>query len=594
MNDRSSQQMKKKFFLKNFFLFIIPTLIPILILGTFTVLISNNYNKDIFQRTNAALLNQMSSNMDLVLNELDELNLNFNYHIDISVQMKKLLENPSYSLEDYRLAQLVEELISTPANSKPYIHCIYMYFNNSRGAFISSSDGLNTLDKFNDTSWFDSFAAQENGINWWTEIRHISHYDFEEKTPVLSVYRKMYSSGVTKANGVIVLNIYLDYMQKEIEALGTYQKQSLFVLDENGKYLFGNDMARQLSDADFTAINQTDTPYFQYRSKSNRYNVFKLKSEGYGWTYISVVPDNSFNQISNRLTLLTVALLALSLSLVVLLVYYLTRMNHHNIERIISIIDSAENQRPLPPLPEAVQDEYSYIVHNIVKTFLERSYLKLQLSERKYKQQAAELLSLQSQINPHFLHNTLETIYWEMLRFSKKPTVAHKMLENLSDILKYSLNSRDTFVSLTEEIRNTISYIEIQKFRYEDRFDVVWEYPDNADSCKVKKMILQPLVENSIQHGIQQRDGHCSIRIKIIQTASGLRIFIADNGAGISPDRLREIKCRLDSSEDPPDHIGLFNTNKRMKLTYGDAYGIKIRSRLRVGTVVYLRIPVDE
>lgn len=593
MNNGSSQQMKKKFFLKNFFLFIIPTLIPILILGTFTVLISNNYNKDVFQRTNAALLNQMSNNMDLILNELDELNLNFNYHIDISVQMKKLLESPSYSLEDYRLSELVEEFISTPANSKPYIHCIYMYFNNSRGAFISSSDGLNTLDTFNDTSWFESFTAHENE-NWWTEIRHISHYDFEEKTPVLTAYRKMHSPGVTKANGVIVLNIYLGYMQKELEDLVTYQDQSLFVLDENGKYLFGNDMAQHLSDEDLTAIDRTDIPYFRYRAKSDRYNVFKLKSEGYGWTYISVVPDSSFNQVSNRLTLLTIALLVLSLFLVVFLVYYLTRLNRRNIERIISIIDSAENQRPLPPLPDAVRDEYSYIVHNILKTFLERSYLKLQLSERKYKQQAAELLSLQSQINPHFLHNTLETIYWEMLRFSKKPTIAHKMLENLSDILKYSLNSKDNFVSLEEEIRNTVSYIEIQKFRHEDKFDVFWEYSEDVNTCKVKKMILQPLVENSIYHGIQEGKEHCVIRIKIIKTASKLRIFLADNGAGIFPDRLAGIRRKLDSAEDLSGHIGLFNTNKRLKLTYGDEYGIKIRSQLGVGTVVYLRIPTDD
>jgi len=569
-----------------------PVFIPILILGTFTVLISDNFNRENFYKSNSAMLKQMETNLELMLNEMKTMDMNFSYNNDISVLIKKLMESPSYNLEEYRINELLKDFVSSPANSKPFIHCMYVYFNNSRGRFISSSDGLNTLDDFTDTSWFRSFSEKEDNIDWWTEIRQISHYEFQPKTAVLTIYKKIYSPGVYKANGVIVMNIYLNYVQKMLEDLVTYKDQSLLVIDENNMLLIGNKQAGDISAEDIAFINEKSEPFFTFRSEGRLYNVFKLETGRYGWKYVSVVPDSSFSQMATRLRVLTVALLALSMVLAGVLAYYLTRKNINNINSIISIIDSAENQRPLPSLPAVVKDEYSYIIHSILNTFMEQSYLKLQLSERKFKQQAAELLTLQSQINPHFLNNTLETIYWEMLRISVKPTVAHKMLENLSDMLKYSLNSKDNFVDLRDEIKNTISYINIQKYRYEDKFDVYWDYSPDVNECKVKKLILQPLVENSIYHGIKEKEGHCFIKIKIIKSDSHLRIFVTDNGSGISPDKLKDIKQRLDSTEEISEHIGLFNTNKRLKLTYGDEYGIRIRSLPQVGTVVHLCVPV--
>lgn len=585
--------MKKKFYLKNLLLFIIPTLIPILILGTFAILISNNFNNVNFSKSNSALLKQMKENVELMLNELDTVNLNFDYNIDVAVPIKGILESPTYSLEEYKISQMVKNFISSPANSKPFIHSMYVYFNNSQGRFISSANGINSLDNSVDTSWYKSFRDKESDVNWWSEIRNISHYEFQPETPVISIYKKIYSPGMNNANGVIVLNIYLSYIEKMLEDLVTFKEQSLLVLDENNRVLFGSKHTHSLTYDDLITINNNSDPFFTYKSRKNFYAISKLESKRYGWKYISIVPNSSFNQITTRLRLLTFALLLLSLLLVLVLAYYLTKKNYSNINKIIAIIDSAENQHPLPPLPDPVKDEYSYIIHNILNTFMKHSYLKLQLSERKYKQQAAELLSLQSQINPHFLYNTLETIYWETIRMSGKPTIVNKMLENLSDMLKYSLDNKEKLIKLKAEIENTSSYIEIQKYRYEDKFDVVWEVPPCLNDFRVKKLILQPLVENSIYHGIKEKDGKCFIKIRIKRASSHLKIFIVDNGIGIMPDRLKEIQQNLNSSEDFSDHIGLYNTNKRLKLTYGEAYGIKIRSLYGVGTVVHVLVPLE-
>lgn len=110
--------MQRKYFFKNFFLFIIPALVPILLLGIFTIVLSNNFNKETFKKNNAALLKQIETNMNLMMNELDALNMNFDYNIDISLQIKNLLESSSTSYEEYRISQLVKNFVSAPANSK--------------------------------------------------------------------------------------------------------------------------------------------------------------------------------------------------------------------------------------------------------------------------------------------------------------------------------------------------------------------------------------------------------------------------------------------------------------------------------------------
>lgn len=219
----------------------------------------------------------------------------------------------------------------------------------------------------------------------------------------------------------------------------------------------------------------------------------------------------------------------------------------------------------------------------------------IQLSERKFRLKTMQLLALQSQINPHFLYNTLETINWKILSLTKKPSQANQMVENLSDILKYCLDDPLKTVTLDDEIKNTISYVEIQRVRYRDKFDVLWEYNEDETSIKVIKLILQPIIENCIYHGIKEKDGKSLIKIKIFKIQCQLKISVIDNGLGICDENLKIIRQNLeqkdDFNNDFTSHIGLYNINKRLKLNYGEEYGVIIRSRQGVGTVVQLRIP---
>lgn len=185
-------------------------------------------------------------------------------------------------------------------------------------------------------------------------------------------------------------------------------------------------------------------------------------------------------------------------------------------------------------------------------------------------------------------------IYWEVIKVAGYGAKPIKMLENLSSILEYSLTAPTNTVSLEDEIRYTKTYLEIQMTRYADKFEVAWDYLDNVKYISTIKLLIQPLVENCIHHGINNKTTQekGKIRIRISIKNNNLCIAIIDNGAGIDSNRLKEIQTKLKSAYDSTNHIGLFNTNKRLKITYSDNYGIKIYSRYGLGTAAYINFPV--
>lgn len=587
--------MKRKFFFKNLLLFLIPLLIPLFILGIQSIIITQHYVKEEINKNNNNLLKQTEENIELILNELDSLSLNFDTNPQIVYNLKRILKSSYLSIEDIQLLSTIRSFIDTPANARPYIQSIYVYFINGGNMFLTTSDGLVRLDGFYDSAWYESFMKQNKETNIWTESRIFKRYDFDpEATRVITMYKKLYSPGSDTVQGVIVLNIRTDYLENLLKNLVTYPGQSILIADERNNIIFSNKDSSIIKNIDMARILKDKHEFFELNSYNQSYVVSKLSSGRYGWKFISIVPQKSLYGLLSTLIVSALLLLALSLFLGLALTYLLTLRNHKHIMDVISIIDAAESGRSLPPLPSRDRDEYGYIIRNILKTFIEQSYLKVQISEKKYRFEAMELLALQSQLNPHFLFNTLETINWKVLSLTGKPNLVNEMVDHLSDILKYSLSDPSAKIRMNEEIKNTMSYLEIQKIRYKDKFDVIWEYEDKIKDYKTIKLIMQPLIENSIYHGIKEKEGHCHIKIRIHVINDLLRISIIDNGLGIEHERLQQLKSLLNDRSEYYEHIGLFNSNKRLKLIYGDAFGIRIRSRYGSGTAVYVHIPLEK
>jgi len=592
--------MRKKFFFKNLALFLIPLLIPTIVLGALSIVVTKRYNDAEINRNQLQLFHQMDRNIELIFNEIEALGLYFG-NVEMMYRLEDILRTQQVTLENKRLIQATQNYIDAPANARPYIESIYVYVRNPHDQFLASGDGLTNFREFHDTAWLDSFLAQEtveggakSGI--WTEERLVQRYSFERPFSVTTIYKPLYSSVLREPFGVVVLNIYTAYIERLLRTYETYPGQLLLVLDEHGRTMFENrPMGGELAKALRATANPGDAR-FALRAEEIDYAGAQLASGRYdGWRYVSLVPEQAMNAVPFRLTQFTVYVVLLSFLLGLALTYYLTGRSLRHIRRMIAIIKSAERGLPLPQLPEAPgsgDDDTNYVIQKMTRNFIEHHYLSVQLSEKKYRLQAAELLALQSQMNPHFLFNTLETINWKVLSLTRRPNEANHMLEHLADLLRYSLDTPGRIVTLAQEIAITESYIALQKMRYQDKFEVIWDYDEVAIAeCSIVKLILQPLIENSLYHGIKEKQGRGCIKLRIDIEQETTRIAVIDNGVGMTRERLEEMRQRLAQDGETEAHIGLANTNRRLMLTYDMPDGLHLWSRPGWGTVVWFRVP---
>ena len=202
----------------------------------------------------------------------------------------------------------------------------------------------------------------------------------------------------------------------------------------------------------------------------------------------------------------------------------------------------------------------------------------------------SELRALQAQINPHFLYNTLDAIVW-LAEAGQTREVIH-ITRALSDFFRISLSQGKDWIPLSEEIKHLTGYLTIQKIRYRDILDYQIEIPDELGSCQVLKLLMQPLVENAIYHGIKHRRGRGLVKVTGRMEGAWLILQVQDNGAGMSPERLLQVRDGLSGDGGESAGYGLFNVNKRIQLYYNQPQGVWIESQVGEGTTVTLKLPV--
>ncbi len=201
-----------------------------------------------------------------------------------------------------------------------------------------------------------------------------------------------------------------------------------------------------------------------------------------------------------------------------------------------------------------------------------------------------ELNWLQAQINPHFMYNTLFSI--QCMVDMHRNQEAGRMLTTFIQILRSSLSSPNEMVTVRSQMESLRQYVELQKFRYGDSFDALIEFDEQAADCLIPKLLVQPLVENSLMHGIDMDAGNGVITVVARRQGDTVCIQVEDNGAGMSADRIRQI---MDSqTDDGRPHLGVRNVHERIRLYYGEPWGLQIESTPGQGTRITLRIPAGD
>ena len=210
------------------------------------------------------------------------------------------------------------------------------------------------------------------------------------------------------------------------------------------------------------------------------------------------------------------------------------------------------------------------------------------------KLRAAELNLLQAQINPHFLYNTLDAIIWMAETGQTEQVIT--MVSALSDFFRTTLSKGRDFITVREEETHIESYLKIQQFRYRDILEYSIDIPEELYGCQVLKLTLQPVVENALYHGIKSKRGMGHIAVKGRRLGNLLLLTVEDDGMGMTEERLEAVRRGLSKETDSGDGdgFGLYNIQQRIKLYYGQEYGMEIDSQYGKGTRVEITIPVKK
>lgn len=456
--------------------------------------------------------------------------------------------------------------LAAHALSYEYITSIGVYANNIN--VIVTNNDYTHLDAANDdygifrTLGREMEAAPQKTSGTYTDIV------FSKKIYIL-----------TDSCGVLFIKVNIDKFFENI-GLSANNPNSIFALCKDGKVVVSSDtdMIDMPVEAFYNGSAKT-----QYNG--TQYVVSKITgTTGYDYYYLG--NETMYALATKQLVQQSAIMIFFIILMSVLISVYTSAMFYRPLSVII------DKLRGYGKTYDEKTNEITYITNNILDIGNENIALNREIQDKLILLNNTHLNMLQNQINPHFLHNTLETIKWYVVDLEDDNDNASSMIEKLSKILRYSLDNNEYVVSLAEETEYTQTYIEIMSTRYADRFTADWIIAPDVRETNIMKLSLQPVIENAISHGILPRKDSCGrLTVKIYKNNNALVAEVADNGIGIDTERLAEIRAKLAGGEATGRHgLGMCNVNSRIKLIYGDEYGVSIESTPNSGTVVTLRM----
>lgn len=595
MND-----MRKRFFGVAATSLFTMVLLPLIVLGLAVGIVNNYVLRREIDQSSARQIRFVSERLGSVTGDLEKLNQSLSTNPAVTLRLKSAMQHAAQGgiqESEYAVYNAVLDLIYASSYRNKYVDSIYLYFEDGDRFFISSKKRLTHLDEYEDTQWYEEYLSSDPFVGTWVSMRQANTADGVRR--FLTIYHRIFAGGTGSDRGVLVLNIDQSYMNELLDSLNGGWHTASCVSDASGNILFLNSEYKtrfsqigMVPDALKEAMHKTEVlTRFDVTIQKEKYVCLVQPLSVYGWQMIFLSPVESLYRAPNRVFQIMLLMLMITMLFGVWFAYQLARQNNRDINNVIRSIQRAKQGKTVEKSRKE-QEDYSVMLQNVVDTFLEKEYLSVQLAERRHHAKLLELQALQMQLNPHFLYNTMSTIQWRTMALTGGRNDASDMIENLSDLLHYVLDSRTEWATLREELAVTESYVAIQKVRYQNQFDYACFCPDEAMDARVMKMMLQPLVENSISHGMKE-DERLNVRVKAELNDDFLCIRICDDGEGIGEEKLKQVREGLGSAyTENGRHIGLYNVNKRITLVYGEAYGVEIESQYGKGTTITLKLPL--
>lgn len=530
---------------------------------------------------------EQMDNQITIYNNLSDY-ISFNQSIAQVLDQENTSESELYGLSDtssYELYEQMTNVVDPLLNSIQYFHedvemaTIY----NGKNT-VKHDNMLAPITEAQEKFWYEDVISTPN-ILWYVN---------EEEKEVFSV-RKMPMLEKNGVLGIFYLKVDYDTLFQGFDQ-SLYQNFGLFIIDERNQLIYEKnnfDEKNKKRLLEFEQLEEhiaqldSDNAVATIKEQDEKYLLVRERSNKTGWTIAFYMPSELIVGPTQSLKALTVFTMILAVAAVGIALIAFSRLIGNRLRKLQTMMSEVEEGRLDIEIANVNEkgDEIDDLFRSFGKMIRQINILIQEIYQGEIRQKQYEMKALQAQINPHFLYNSLSLINWKAIEAEQ--TDISKITLALSTFYRTSLNKGGNLLRVADEINNCKSYLEIQLYMHDYEFEVEFCVEEEILDCETINLILQPLVENAIEHGIDlKEDGERGkLTISGCRKEDTIQLKVEDNGVGIEPERASEMLSVQSKG------YGVRNVNERIKLQYGMEYGLQVQSEPGKGTTVFIQLP---
>lgn len=498
-------------------------------------------------------------------------------------------------LEESRENILYNRMLSqfdTILNMREDIYNIAIYGENGKSVLNRGSQNINPNINVKEMTWYKkAIAAEGKRVLSSSHVQNLVYDDFKW---VVTLSKAIRTKETGKNLGALLVDLNYSSITKLCQNINMGNKGYIFLIDENGEVIYHPKQQliyTGLRSEKITEILSCKSDHFISKLNGEEKLYTMSTSEKTGWIVVGVANINELfvNRKETQTIYLESALLLL-LGAFVAAVLFSDKLAKPITALKLSMKEVEKGNFDGIKVETRGEDEIGMLYNSFYAMTEEIQNLMEDKSRSQKEKYRLELRALQAQINPHFMYNTLDSIVWMAEGGNNKEVVI--MTSTLGKLLRQSISNEEEFVTIEKEIDYARSYLIIQKMRYTDQLTFEIEVDPAIYEYKIVKLTLQPLVENAIYHGIKYKETMGKIVITGKEMGEGILIQIKDDGIGMEEETLNHIfdkKKRVNKN----NGVAVENVNRRLKLYYGENYGLHYESTLNVGTIVSIFLPKE-
>ena len=450
--------------------------------------------------------------------------------------------------------------------------------------------------KVAEQKWYQDARSEIENIHFSTP--HVQNL-FDDGTfryhRVVSLSRSVdINDGSTSGSGVLLVDMKYSVLEDMLERINETSSGIYYYLCSRDGEIIYHPRWTEINRGLFKEKNNKAASYedgiYEMKTDGQKENIVVGSVAYTGWKLIGVVPESVQETSINKFRYYIIT----TILILVMMLLQVNRFISRKISRPIRELDESVKAYEAGAMPDIYiggSAEIRHLGYSVQKSYEQIEALMKEIIQQQTERRKSELDALQSQINPHFLYNTLESITWMIEAQRNKEAVV--MISELAKLLRVSLSRGKTIISIGDELQHSRSYMNIQRVRYKERFKVEFLIDEEIKNYCIVKLVIQPLLENAIYYGVGNMDEDDDGQILIRGEKKGEDIYISieDNGMGMPEDIRSNI---LTDNSKVPKHgsgVGVINVHSRFSLMFGPEYGLEVYSELDEGTKVVIHIP---